>query len=93
MSSTPDEKTLLEKRKTFLQNLKILVKSEYEEIFRIMKQYDVAYTENSNGIFFDVNTIPYEPFQKMCEFLEFCILQRKHEDDRKKEIEGLLRNA
>ncbi len=93
MSSTPDEKVILEKRKTFLQQLKILVKSEYEEIFRIIKHYDVPYTENSNGIFFDVNTIPIEPFQKMCEFLEFCIIQRKHEEERKKEIEGLLRNS
>lgn len=92
MNSTPDEKVLLEKRKSFLQNLKILVKSEYEEIFRIIKQYDVPYSENSNGIFFDVNTIPNIPFEKMCEFLEFCIIQRKHEEHRKKEIEELLRN-
>ena len=38
-------------KKQFLEDLKGLEKSSYEEIFRIIKDSEVEYTENSNGIF------------------------------------------
>ena len=43
-----------DKRKLFLEDLKTLSKEEHKELFRILKQAKTEYTENSNGIFFDV---------------------------------------
>jgi hypothetical protein len=77
----------VETRKRFIEDLKILCKSEYEEIFRILKRDNCAFSENYNGIFFDVNTIPEETFEKMVTYMSFCKAQRMKEMDRMKEQE------
>ena len=51
MSGTP---TLQERKKLFLEELKTLTTDQYYEIFRIIKRNDVEYSENSNGVFFDL---------------------------------------
>ena len=67
-----------EERKVFLNDLRMLVKGEQEEIFRILKTSRCEYSENSNGVFFDVCKVPAETFIAMKKFLEFC---RKNRDD------------
>jgi hypothetical protein len=61
-----------EKRKLFLGSLKILTKFEQEEIYRILKESTAEYSENSNGIFFDVCKLPAHVFERMNQYLEFC---------------------
>ena len=61
-----------DERKQFIENLKKLVKSEQEEIFRILKRSRGEYSENSNGVFFDILKIEKETFNKMNEFMSFC---------------------
>jgi hypothetical protein len=41
-----------EERKNVFEHIKVLVNSEQEEIFRIIRKTKENYTENSNGIFF-----------------------------------------
>lgn len=76
-----------EKRKVLFENLKMLVTSEYEEIFRILKRNNESYTENSNGIFFDVMTIKNETFMDMEKFMDFCLKTRQSEQIRQKELD------
>lgn len=76
-----------EKRKVLFENLKMLVISEYEEIFRILKRNNESYTENSNGIFFDVMTIKNETFRDMEKFMDFCLKTRQSEQIRQKELD------
>ena len=45
-----------EERKHIFEQIKVLVQSEQEEIFRIIRKTKENYTENSNGIFFDLST-------------------------------------
>lgn len=79
-------------RKQFLDNLKMLNKSEKEEIFRILTSTKSAYTENSNGIFFDVSKLSKETFNQMVQFLEFCkknreeFLNREEEEKKAQDI-------
>jgi hypothetical protein len=79
-------------RKQFLDNLKILNKSEKEEIFRILTSTKSGYTENSNGIFFDVSKLSKETFDQMVQFLEFCkknreeFLNREEEEKKAQDI-------
>ena len=79
-------------RKQFLDNLKILNKSEKEEIFRILTSTKSEYTENSNGIFFDVSKLSKETFDQMIQFLEFCkknreeFLNREEEEKKAQDI-------
>jgi hypothetical protein len=75
-----------EERKQFLEDLKKLVKSEQETILYILQSYHCDYSENSNGIFFDVTKVNKEAFTKMREYMEFCkknrdnFLQREEEE-------------
>jgi hypothetical protein len=74
-----------ETRKLFLENLKILNKSEKEEIFRILTVTKSVYTENSNGIFFDISKLSQDAFEQMIKFLEFCKKNRQDFLDREEE--------
>jgi hypothetical protein len=67
-----------DERKQFLEDMKNLVKSEQEAIFRILKTEKAEYSENSNGIFFDVTKLATPLFMKLKEYMEFC---RKNRDD------------
>ena len=78
-----------EQRKQFFENLKILVKSEYEEIFRILKKNNEEFTENSNGIFFDVNTVSEITFEQFQEYMNFCLENRRVEEGRTKQLASL----
>jgi hypothetical protein len=78
-----------EQRKLFFENLKVLVKSEYEEIFRILKKNHEEYTENSNGIFFDVNAVSQTTFDQFQEYMNFCLENRRAEEGRTKQLASL----
>lgn len=78
-----------EQRKLFLEDLKTLTKDEYEEIFRIIKRNQVEYSENSNGIFFDLVGVSSEVFELLENFMELCKTQRKAEIVRTQEMEIL----
>ena len=78
-----------EQRKQYFENLKILVKSEYEEVFRILRRNKVEHTENSNGIFFDVSLLTPETFQQLEEHMNFCLQNRRAEENRSKQLASL----
>lgn len=75
-----------EQRKQLLEDLKILDKSEYEEMYRLIHRDGVEYTENSNGVFFDLTLIENDIFIKLVQFMELCKAQRKNEAARVQEL-------
>lgn len=83
----------LEQKKQFLEDLKLLAKDQHYELFRILKRSNVEYSENSNGIFFDLNSVADDIFQKLTKYMELCKTQRIQEEDREKEIETLRKEA
>jgi hypothetical protein len=80
-----------EERKKVFDNIKLLVKPEQEELFRIIRKYKESYTENSNGIFFDLGTLTDEAFTRINEYLNFCLKNRMDHEERIKEM-NTLRN-
>jgi hypothetical protein len=78
-----------EERKNIFEHIKLLVKSEQEEIFRIIRKTKDNYTENSNGIFFDLTTISDEAFNQIQEYISFCLKTRQEDADRLKELETI----
>jgi hypothetical protein len=91
MSSPVLNKEEYERRKIFLEELKRLTQDQYEEIFRIIKRNDVYYSENSNGIFFDVSQLSLDVFKHLEQFIELSRVQSKSEEDRTSEL-NVLRN-
>jgi hypothetical protein len=85
-----------ELRKHFLENLKILNKSEKEELFRILTITKSSFTENSNGIFFDVSKLSKDTFDQMLQFLEFCKKNRQEfqqREEEEKKAQDMLNNG
>jgi len=70
MSSLTKEE--YEKRKLFCKEMETLSRSELEEVYRILRRENGEFSENSNGIFFDVGTLPVSVFEALCKFVEFC---------------------
>ena len=77
-----------EERKRVLGELKKLVKAEQEQIFLILKKYKLEYSENSNGIFFDLSRVTKEPFDEIQKFLTFCQQNRSEFEARDREMEN-----
>jgi hypothetical protein len=83
-----------DKRKDFLETIKILNKTEQEELFRILKRNLSIYTENSNGIFFDVTKLNDATFEQMIQFVEFCKKNRQefqHREEEEKKAQDCLK--
>lgn len=78
-----------EERKKVFDNIKLLSKPEHEEIYRILYRYKEQFTENSNGIFFDLSILTDEAFLKVKEYLDFCLKNRIEHEERLKELDTL----
>lgn len=89
MSAPTLSKQDYETRKSLADELKVLAKEEYEEVFRIIKRAGVAYSENSNGVHFDLSSVNAECVEQISKFLELCKTQRVEQEVRSKELEGL----
>lgn len=82
MSSYDDKKRVFE-------DIKSLARPEQEELFRILRRMKEPYTENSNGIFFDLTLISDQTFEQMKEYLHFCLWTRREHEQRLKEMETI----
>jgi len=78
-----------DRRRKLWEAIKILIKSEQEELFRILKRNDVEVTENTNGIFFDVGKLSHVVVVEIEKFLQFCQQNRVNFEQRDKEMETL----
>jgi hypothetical protein len=79
-----------EERKQLLEELRTLIKEEQEQIFRILKRANIEFSENNNGVFFDICIVPKDIFQKMKEFMTLCQKNRESFVEREEEQKRLL---
>ena len=78
-----------DERKKIFDTIPALVQPEQEEIFRIIRKLKVSYSENSNGIFFDLSSLPDDAFQQIKEYIQFCLTTRNEHENRLKELETI----
>jgi hypothetical protein len=78
-----------ERRKVFLTELKGLSKTEYVEILRILKQHNTPFSENLNGVFFNLCTISTEAFEALCHFRRFMLQNKEQLKDRERVMQSL----
>jgi hypothetical protein len=80
----------MQQMRTYIfEHIKSLVASEYEEIFRIIRKKKESYSENSNGIFFDLSTVSLDTLLKIKEYIDFCIKTRQDDQNRLKDLETI----
>jgi hypothetical protein len=70
-------------KKYIIDMVKTFTKFEHIEIFQIIKKNNIKYTENSNGIFVNLNYLPINILKKIEHFINFCL---KNKDCLQKEI-------
>ena len=75
-----------EERKEFCKELTTLSRPELEEVYRILRREGGEFSENSNGIFFDVASLPAHVFDALWKFLQFCKSNAKDLEERSKLI-------
>jgi Bromodomain extra-terminal - transcription regulation len=78
-----------EERTKIFDTIKTLVKPEQEELYRIIRKSKENYTENSNGIFFDLASLSDETFQQIKEYIHFCLATRQEHELRLKDLESI----
>lgn len=89
MNTAPLPQKEYEERKLFLEQLQVLSRNEQEEIFRIIKRQNEIWSENSNGIFFDVASLQESTFRRLKEFITFCLDNRQEQDERIRHLNEL----
>lgn len=76
-----------EQKKILSEELKELTKDQYEEVFRIIKRNAASYSENSNGIFFDLTTLDNEVTVQLNDYMSLVKAQRNEEKQRIEDLE------
>lgn len=60
-----------ERRKEFCEVIKGLSKPEHVEVARILRKNGVQFSENRNGIYFDLTKLPQAVFEELVQFHAF----------------------
>lgn len=62
-----------ERRRAYCELVKTMNRVEHIEIARMLRVKGVEVSENRQGIFFDVSTLPQEVFEALLQFHEFVV--------------------
>jgi hypothetical protein len=76
-----------DRRKEFCKDISLLSRPELEELYRILRREGGEFSENSNGIFFDVSSLPTNIFEALWKFIDFCKSNAKNLEERSKMID------
>ena len=64
-------------KKKLIQNIDKLTKLEKNEVFNIIKKYNINYTSNSNGIFVDLQYFTEDIVKDLNNYMLFCKNNKK----------------
>jgi hypothetical protein len=73
-------------RRLLMQRTQELGPTEHEEIFKILQRHDVGHTQNNNGIFVNLSTVPDAVVAEVQRFVDFCFDNKQEMDDYDKRI-------
>lgn len=63
-----------------------LSQTEHDEIFKILKTHNVRFTQNKNGVFFDISFLSHEVAKEVERFVDFCTSNQVELDEYDKQI-------
>lgn len=65
------------KKKNILENIRDLNAFEHQEVFKIIKKYNIKYSENSNGVFINMNKLGKRTINEIDKFITYCNSNKK----------------
>lgn len=84
---------MVDKKNYILTKVNELNIDQYKEIFKIIHDNDIKYTVNNNGVFIDLNGLKKRIINKIYNYINYCIKNKKILNKRlhriKKEEENL----
>lgn len=96
-TETKNDKELLDiKKKNIINIIDKFGKSEHLEILKIIKKYDnIKYTENNNGIFFNLNSVPENVLLEIEKFVTYYLIKKdylKQEKTKQENIKKIIKS-
>lgn len=73
-------------KKLVIDKISKLGSTEHEEIFKILDRNNIPYTKNSNGVFFNLNTVSEEVINEINTFVSYCQQNQEELDAYDKKI-------
>lgn len=73
LNTTLSEKYDIDKLKDMKKKIGNLNENEHIEIFNMIKEDGLKYTQNNNGIFVNMKKLDFNTLQKIDNFIYFCI--------------------
>ncbi len=64
-----------------MQQVQHLGATEHHEIFNMISKHDVRYTQNNNGVFIDMSTLPNDLLVSVTNFVSYCYHNKGHLED------------
>jgi hypothetical protein len=68
-------------KRHILERINMLTSTEHEEILRIVKKHMVSFSQNKNGVFFNLSILPTHIIQEIDNFVTYCIANKKELDE------------
>ena len=68
-------------RKVLFDRINSLSSTEHEEILKIVKTYNATYSQNKNGIFFNLSSLSDDAVKDIDNFVNYCISNKKELDE------------
>jgi hypothetical protein len=79
------------KLETIKQKIEELPSENQKAILKIVKEDDVMFSENVNGVFFDIVNIEMETLKKIQSYLDFCDKSEEYLEERVKNEKAFLK--
>jgi hypothetical protein len=73
-------------RKILFDKIINLSETEHEEIYKIIRDNDISFTQNKNGIFFNLSTIDDELIDEIDKFVVYCLNNKTILDEYDKKL-------
>lgn len=73
-------------RRHLVEKINALSDTEHEEIFKIMRYNGIEFTQNKNGIFFNISTVDHAVIEQISNFVSFSSENKKNLDEYDKKI-------
>lgn len=68
-------------KRMILEKINMLTSTEHEEIWKIVKKHEVSFSQNKNGVFFNLSIVPPEIMCEIDKFVDYCISNKKELDE------------
>jgi hypothetical protein len=83
----------LQAKKDIIDKSKDLRQDEYLQLFRIIKEGNVVFSENKNGVLVNLEKVPISIIKKLKEIIDLCHSNRKANIERNELIEQAKRRV